>query len=260
MYVLTYNIRYDNPGDGINSWPNRRNHVAALIASRQPEVFGLQEALPGQVKDIAYRMKEYAWIGAGRDDGKTGGELTPVFYNINLIRLLNAGHFWLSESPEIPSRGWDAEFKRVCTWAKFWHNSESREFFLFNTHFDHSGTIAREESARLMIEKVASINYENLPLILTGDFNLTPDSHPIATIKTKLCDTADIQFPEYPDKAGTFNDFNTSLPAHKRIDYIFVNEKIIVQDYKILKDAPENRYPSDHFPVLVNLSFASSGQ
>jgi len=254
MNVLTYNIRYDNPGDGINAWPNRRNHVATLIDSRQPEVFALQEALHGQVKDIEKSMKGYAWIGAGRDDGRTGGELTPLFYNHRQIRLISFSHFWLSETPEVPSRGWDAEFNRVCTWAKFKLIAQNREFLVFNTHFDHAGTSAREESARLMIEKIASLNAENLPVILTGDFNLTPETHPIATIKTKLCDSAGIHPQNSLDGKGTFNDFNTSTPALKRIDYIFVNDKIKVHDYRILNDAPDNRYPSDHFPVLVTIS------
>lgn len=258
MRVLTYNIRYDNPDDGVNAWANRRDHLAALIAHRQPEMFGLQEALPGQVKDIEKRMEGYAWIGAGRDDGKTGGELTPVFYNINLIKLLRYGHFWLSETPDAPSRGWDAEFNRICTWARFRITSDNLEFLMFNTHFDHAGTRAREESARLMIEKITSMNGENLPVIFTGDLNLTPDAPPIAAIQTELFDSAGLQQPEASDNTGTFNDFNTSIPARRRIDYIFVNDKIKLLDYQVLRDAPDNRYPSDHFPVLVNLSFSQS--
>lgn len=256
MYVLTYNIRYDNPGDGLNAWQYRRNLVARLIASRGPDVFGLQEALPAQVEDIANRMHGYTWIGAGRDDGKTGGESTPVFYDQNRIRLLSHGHFWLSETPERPSRGWDAEFNRVCTWANFRMISEDKEFLMFNTHFDHAGNQAREESARLLLKKIAEINPENLPFILTGDFNLTPDSLPIALLKSKLYDTAAISGNNTLTAGGTFNDFNTGLQAQRRIDYIFVNEKCRVQDYLILKDAPEDRYPSDHFPVLVKLCFS----
>lgn len=255
MNALTYNIRYDNPGDGINAWQNRRKNVADLIASRQPEVFGLQEALPAQVNDIANALKEYAWIGAGRDDGKTGGELTPVFYDRNQIILLGSGHFWLSATPEIPSRGWDAEFNRICTWAKFRLRKENRVFLMFNTHFDHAGSRSREESARLITEKIEAMNGENLPVILTGDFNLTPDTHPIATIKAKLTDTADIFRHNIPEGNGTFNDFDTSHKPTRRIDYIFVNQEFKVHNYQILKDAPENRYPSDHFPVMATISF-----
>ena len=256
MNIVSYNIRFNNPGDGVNAWPNRIDMVTGLLKYHEADIFGLQEALAGQIRDIADRMPEYKWFGTGRDDGKEGGEFSPVFYNTQKFALISNGQFWLSPTPEKPSKGWDAALNRICTWGKFRSRETGREFFVFNTHFDHIGDTARAKSAILIHEKIDELTKgTSLPVILTGDFNLTPETLPVVLMKRKMADSWDItQQPPY-GPVGTFNAFRRDHPLDKRIDYIFVNDRVTVHKYAALTDGWDNRYPSDHLPVIVRLSF-----
>jgi endonuclease/exonuclease/phosphatase family metal-dependent hydrolase len=248
--VVTYNIRYNTPNDGINAWPNRSEMVAGLLRFHEAEIVGMQEALIGQINDIEIQLPQMKHIGVGRDDGKEAGEFSPIFYDTNKFKLVDCGWFWLSETPEKPGYGWDAHYNRICTWAKF-KPKKGKQFFVLNTHFDHQGDVARAESAKLILKKIGELNTNNLPVILMGDFNLTPETAPIEYIKQHLTDSKSIsqEKPYGPD--GTFNgfDFNSKLPD--RIDFIFVNEKVTVLKYSVLSDSKDNRYPSDHLPVFV---------
>lgn len=255
MNVVSYNIRYNNPGDGVNAWPNRIEMVTGLLKFHEADIFGLQEALHGQIVDIADRMPGFKWFGTGRDDGKQGGEYSPVFYDSRKYELLENGQFWLSETPGVPSKAWDAALPRICTWGKFKANENGRQFFVFNTHFDHIGDTARARSAILIQDKIAELTAgKQLPVILTGDFNLTPETLPVVLMKKKMRDSFDItELPPY-GPVGTFNSFRRDHPLDKRIDYIFVNEMVTVHKYGALTDQWDNRYPSDHLPILVKLS------
>ncbi|HKI87617.1 MAG TPA: endonuclease/exonuclease/phosphatase family protein [Draconibacterium sp.] len=164
------------------------------------------------------------------------------------------GTFWLSETPEKPSKGWDAALNRIVTWGKFQSKVTGKQFIVFNTHFDHLGVEARKESAALIRKKIEEMTYDNaLPAILTGDFNLTPDQEPILLIKKYLSDAREIsQEPPY-GPAGTFNGFKWDAPLKERIDYIFVNDKVKVLKYAILTDSKDQRYPSDHLPVFAKI-------
>jgi endonuclease/exonuclease/phosphatase family metal-dependent hydrolase len=248
--IATYNLRYANKGDGINAWSNRKDNVKGLIKFHDFEIFGVQEALVGQLRDVA-ELSEYAFIGKGRDDGLEGGEHSAIFYKKDRFKLLKSGDFWLSETPDKPGKGWDATCcNRICSWGKFQDLTTKKEFFFVNVHFDHQGVEARRQSGHLMVKKIKEIA-GNTTTILTGDFNSTPETEQIKTISTILNDSHEVtkQPPYGPE--GTFNSFKFDAPMDKRIDYIFVSKNIDVLKYGVLTDAKEQRYPSDHQPVVI---------
>jgi endonuclease/exonuclease/phosphatase family metal-dependent hydrolase len=253
IQIITYNIRFSNPADGINAWTNRSKEVIALLEFHQPDVFGLQEALIGQIEDIQAKLPKIKWVGVGRDDGKKSGEFSPLFYNAEKYNAVKQGWFWLSATPDKPGLGWDAACNRVCTWILLETNKSDRRFMVFNTHFDHLGTQARTESAILILRKIKELNKENLPVILTGDFNLTPEHAPIAILTKELKDSRSISKKAPYGPNGTFNNFEFNSPLKERIDYIFVNDQVEVKQYAVLSDSKDQRYPSDHLPVFVNL-------
>jgi len=248
--IASYNIRYNNKGDGINAWPNRKENAKALIIFHEFDIFGVQEALIDQLKDIA-ELPGYAYIGKGRDDGLQGGEHSAIFYKKDRFKLLKSGDFWLSETPDKPGKGWDATCcNRISSWGKFQDLITKKEFFFFNVHFDHEGVEARRQSGILMVKKIKEIA-GNATAILTGDFNSTPETEQIKTIQTLLSDAHEVtkQPPYGPE--GTFNAFKFDAPMKMRIDYIFVTKNVDVLKYGVLTDAKEQRYPSDHQPVLI---------
>ncbi len=252
LVVATYNLRYNNPGDGVNAWPNRKDKVKALIQFHEFDLFGTQEVLRDQLNDVA-ELREFAFLGAGRDDGKEAGEHSAIFYRKARLKVLDSGNFWLSETPEKPGKGWDATCcNRICSWAKFTDLTTKKTFFLFNVHFDHQGVEARRQSGKLMVAKIKEIA-KNAPVVLTGDFNSTPDTEQIQTIQTLLSDAhAVTKTPPYGPE-GTFNAFKFDAPMDKRIDYIFVSKQFDVLKYGVLTDAQNQRYPSDHQPVMTKL-------
>lgn len=252
IIVATYNLRYDNKGDGINAWPNRKQNVKALIRFHEFDLFGTQEALRGQLNDVA-ELNEFAFLGAGRDDGKEAGEHSAIFYKKDRFKALQSGNFWLSETPDKPGKGWDATCcNRICSWAKFNDLKTKKEFYLFSVHFDHQGVEARRQSGKLMVSKIKEIA-KNVPVILVGDFNSTPETEQIKTIQTLLADAHEVtKTPPYGPE-GTFNSFKFDAPMDNRIDYIFVSKQFNVLKYGVLTDAKEQRYPSDHQPVMVKV-------
>ena len=253
IQVITYNIRFNNPDDGINAWPNRSKEVAALLEFYQPDIFGLQEALIGQIEDIQAKLPKMKWTGVGRDDGKKAGEFSPIFYNAEKYEAIKQGSFWLSQTPDKPGLGWDAACNRVCTWVLLETEKKDKQFMVFNTHFDHKGNQARLESAKLILKKIKELNKDNLPEILTGDFNLTPEQAPIAIITKELKDSRSISKKAPYGPSGTFNNFEFNSLLKDRIDYVFVNDQVEVKQYAVLSDSKDQRYPSDHLPVFVNL-------
>lgn len=250
LNIASYNIRYNNAGDGVNAWPNRKENVKALIRYHEFDIFGIQEGLIGQVKDIA-ELTEFAYYGKGRDDGKEGGEHSVIFYKKERFQLLASGDFWLSETPEKPGKGWDATCcNRICSWVKLRDKVTRKEFFFFNVHFDHQGVQARQESGKLMAKKIKEIA-KNSPVICTGDFNSTPETEQIKAMQTVLKDSYEVtEQPPY-GPVGTFNAFKFDAPMKNRIDYIFVTPGIRVLKYGVLTDAKDQLYPSDHQPVVI---------
>jgi endonuclease/exonuclease/phosphatase family metal-dependent hydrolase len=254
MNIISFNIRYNTPNDGENAWPHRIEMVSGLLKFHDADIFGLQEALIGQIEDVKNQLPQYEWFGVGRDDGKEGGEFSPVFYNPAKFILLKHGTFWLSETPEKPSKGWDAALNRVVTWGRFQSKVTGKQFMVFNTHFDHRGVEARKNSAELIYKKIREmVQDKNLPVILTGDFNLTPDTEPIQLLKKYMADSREVSEEPPYGPVGTFQSFNIDAPMENRIDYVFVYGGVKVLKYAILTDFKEHRFPSDHLPVFVKV-------
>jgi len=249
LNVATYNLRYDNPGDGPNAWPARKEMVKALIRYHEFDILGTQEGLSGQIADLA-QMEEFEHVGVGRDDGKDAGEHSAIFFRKSRFALLDKGDFWLSETPDRPSFGWDARCcHRLASWARLRDRASSRVLYVFSVHFDHEGEQARRASADLMLKKIAAIA-RGEPAICVGDFNSTPDTVQIRTMSTALRDAYQASRTPPYGPAGTFNDFHIDRTATDRIDYIFVDRHFEVLNYAVLSDSLDRRYPSDHFPVV----------
>lgn len=248
--VMTWNLRLDTPEDKENAWGKREQDVVGLIKFYQADFVCTQEGLSHQVKYLNDSLQLHSYIGVGRDDGKEQGEYCAIFYRKSRFQVLEKQTFWLSETPEKPSVGWDAAIIRICTWLKVKDLQSNSLFFIFNTHFDHMGQLAREKSAELILKKMNDINKEHLPVILCGDFNATDAEKPYEVITRQLTDTRKIsQLPPFGPVA-TFNDFHFDEIPSQRIDYIFVNEKSQVLRHGVLTNSKNNRYPSDHFPVF----------
>ena len=255
LKVMTYNIRLSVDSDKENSWNNRKQETMALMSYYHPDYFGVQEAIPQQMIDIKTNLKDYDFVGVGRDDGKNQGEYSAIFYDKSKLDVLKSGTFWLSETPEKPSKGWDAAYNRVCTYAFFKIKKTGKQFLAMNLHFDHVGDVARVNSAKLILEKIKELNPKNLPLTLTGDFNLTDDSEPINIISKSLTDSYyHSKKPHYGPK-GTWQNFDINTPSTERLDYVFVKGFDVLSN-RTINDRRENLlYPSDHFPILAEINF-----
>lgn len=252
--VMTYNIRLNTPNDGENAWPNRKSFLTSQIQFLSPDVLGVQEALPGQVKDLDEALVEYKSFGEGRD-GNGQGEHSSIYYNINRVKVDEYDTFWLSEKPEEVSKGWDAALPRVCTYGLFSTLDNTSKFWVFNTHFDHVGVEARKQSVKLILKQIALKNKENYPVVLIGDLNVTPDSDVIAETKSAMVDAKNVSKVTFGNN-GTFNGFKYDKPANRRIDYILMSKTAlpIVEKYAVLTSAVDFKFPSDHFPVFVEFT------
>lgn len=252
--LLTYNLRYDTEADGPNRWDNRKAFLISQLGFYRPDVFGTQEGLLHQLQDIKNGLTGYDFFGRGREDGDQEGEFSAIFYNKEALTLLAEKTFWLSETPETPSKGWDAAIKRVCTYGLFETTRDKQRFFVFNTHLDHMGETARKESVRLLLDRIPAINRSGLPVVLMGDFNLEPGHAAIANLKDVLDDAHELAGDRPFGPAGTFNGFDVTQPATRRIDYLFVSPSDFrLKRYAILTATIDGRFPSDHFPVYAQL-------
>lgn len=250
LNIATYNLRMNTERDGLNAWPHRRELVKSLVRYHDFDVFATQEALPEQVADMA-GMVEYAHVGRGRDDGKSAGEHSAIFYKRQRFELLRAGDFWLSQTPERPSLGWDATCcHRIVSWAQLLDRRTGRKFFFFSVHFDHEGRVAQRESAKLVLRKVREIAGAET-VIVAGDFNSGPETEQIGTMKSQLADAFEVSAKPRYGPAGTFNGFKIDSPLDERIDYIFVSPKVKVLSYAALTDSRHGSFPSDHLPVVI---------
>ncbi|MDR2765090.1 MAG: endonuclease/exonuclease/phosphatase family protein [Tannerella sp.] len=252
MRVGSYNLRCGSADDGINSWPNRKENLKALILYHDIDIFGTQEGLLDQLTYLC-EMPGYAYTGHGRDAGTDTGEHSAIVYKTGRFEVLESGDFWLRETPDTPGLGWDATCcNRICSWAKFRDRQSGKTFYFFNVHFDHQGVIARRESGKLMVKKIAEIT-GGQPVICTGDFNSTPETEQIQNMRSLLNDSYEVtRMPPY-GPTGTFNGFKLNASLTHRIDYVFVSRDFTVLKYAVLTDSKEQRYPSDHLPAVVDL-------
>jgi endonuclease/exonuclease/phosphatase family metal-dependent hydrolase len=254
--VATYNLRLNTPADGPDAWPRRREAVLALIRRHGFDVLGTQEGLADQIDDLA-ALPEYDHVGVGRDDGRRAGEHAAIFFRRDRFDLLAHGDFWLSETPERPSKGWDARCcHRLASWAHLRERASGRSFHVFSAHFDHEGVVARRESARLLLERAHTLAAGG-PLVVVGDFNAVPGSEPIERLAARLRDARRVSTTPPSGPAGTFNGFRFDVPPEARIDHIFVGPGWRVLRHATLADTYHDgdrvRWPSDHLPVVARL-------
>lgn len=279
--VASYNLRNANGSDSIegNGWGQRYPVIAQMVQFHDFDIFGTQECFIHQLKDMKKALPGYEFIGVGRDDGKDKGEHAAIFYRTDKFDVIEKGDFWLSETPDVPSKGWDAVLPRICSWGHFKCKDTGFEFLFFSLHMDHIGKKARVESAFLVQKKMEELG-ANLPAILTGDFNVdqTHQSYDAFVSKGVLNDSYEKSDFRYATN-GTFNSFDPNNFTESRIDHIFVSPAFHVKKYGVLtdtywsikgagdkakvKDCPEEidikayqvRTPSDHYPVKVELEF-----
>lgn len=248
--LMSYNIRYDNTWDTENNWQDRKAGVLKLINAYKPAILGIQEGLHNQVQYIDSCLLSYSYIGVGREDGKTKGEYSVIYYDTSKFKVLDNSTFWLSETPDSISIGWDAALERICTYGLFENRISKERMWVFNTHFDHQGESARENSALLILDKIHQLNTQDYPVVLMGDLNLSPEEKPIQLIKKQMDDALDVSQKPFSGPKGTFNGFNNE-PLKKRIDYCFAR-KLNILSYSHIDDRLANgKHISDHLAVLI---------
>ena len=253
LTVISYNIRYNSQSDGEDIWDLRKGELVGQINQHSPDSFGVQEATQIQIQYILEALPEYGYVGVGRDDGASKGEYSAVFYLKEKFKLLESKTFWLSETPEEVSVGWDAALPRICTYAQFKEHTTGRVFWHFNTHFDHVGKAARANSALLIIEKIKSLVSPESVFVLTGDFNASPNELPMTHLKNAFRDP--LEYIELSGPEGTFNAFNLQAPLDRRIDYIFFQGLTPLSYAHLSEKRANGRWISDHLPVKFDLAY-----
>ena len=251
--VITYNIKYDDNSNGKNSWKVRKDAMIELIHKLSPDILGIQEGLIHQVEFLDSKMSDHKYVGVGRDDANRKGEYCAIFFNEKKYKLLKDSTFWLSENPDKVSVGWDAALERICTYALLENIKNANKIWVFNTHFDHIGNIAREKSARLLLEKIQMLNINKEPVLVMGDFNVEDNSKVIDILKQKLIDTMTDYEIEHKGPVGTFNNFLNNQEIIKRIDYVFSNGFQTISHQHIDKKLESGDHISDHLPVFVEV-------
>jgi len=250
--VLSYNIRYDNPGDSLDAWPNRSQWVASILKESDASIFGLQEALKHQIDDIQSEMNRFFWVGVGRDDGVAAGEYSPVFYDPTIWTVIQWETRWLSpDSSAVGQAGWDAALPRIATVVDFARNLDDGRLRVINTHFDHRGVEARRESAKL-IRRWAQETGGNV--VVMGDFNVEPTDSAYTSI-VESGDLIDVAASMEAGAQPTFLGFDASNTSGPRIDYLFVSNGILVRTFDVISEVRNGRYPSDHAPIVSRITF-----
>ncbi|MGE8343020.1 MAG: endonuclease/exonuclease/phosphatase family protein [Flavobacterium sp.] len=254
LKIMTYNIRLDVASDGENAWPNRKDYFTSQIGFYSPDVFGVQEAMPNQVLDIASALPNYNKFGVGREEGGLG-EACTIYYKKDRFKVEQSNTFWLSETPNVVSRGWDAACNRVCTYGLFKDLKTKKIFWIFNLHLDHMGEEARVKGVQLALSKIKELNTKNYPAFLMGDFNSEPNTTQIGEIRKVMDDTKDVSIEKPFGPSGTFNDFKHNESVTLLLDYIFIskNSGLKVKKHAVLSDSKDLKYPSDHLPVLIEI-------
>ena len=253
LKVISYNIRMGAAKDGTNSWEFRYPATALMIEDQKPDVFGLQEAFSYQVRFIAENFKDYDNVGVGRDNGKDKGEFMSIFWNKKTIKMVKWGTFWLSETPEKPSMGWDAACKRTATWALMKDKRTGKMFYFVNTHLDHKGKEAQRKGLELIVSRIDEINPKSYPMILTGDFNIKPDNVALKGLEEKMQSARKIA--PKTDNAATFNNWGKAK-SDMVIDYIYVSGFSACPEYHTINEKYGDwKYISDHYPIYAKLIF-----
>jgi endonuclease/exonuclease/phosphatase family metal-dependent hydrolase len=250
LRIMSYNIRLDVESDGVNQWSHRRDGVVALLEEENPDIFGIQEGLPHQVSFLSQQLVGYSMIGKGRDGGDNG-EYSAIYYKKNKLKLLKSETLWLSETQKKPTVGWDAALNRIVTYGVFSTVNSNKKIVVYNTHFDHIGKQARENSAKLILHHINANNFSKEQLVVLGDLNAAPEEAPIKLLSNHLEDA----FTSTPVKKpiGTFNAFNIHSKLVRRIDYVFTKNLDVIEYRHIQKKLPNGLWPSDHLPVIISI-------
>jgi len=254
--IVTYNIKYDDRSGDQNSWIMRKEGMIKLINSISPDILGIQEGLLHQVDYLDTNLDNFRYVGVGRDDGNKKGEFCAIYYNKNKYRLIKNSTFWLSNSPSDVSIGWDAALERICTYAQLETLNGKNKIWIFNTHFDHFGKMAREQSAKLLIKKIRNINTDGEPTVLMGDFNALGNSKVIEILKREFKDSMEISEKMHNGPVGTFNNFLPNQEITKRIDYIFTYGMGILLHEHVNKKLDNGNHISDHLPVVTKMKIS----
>lgn len=254
LKVISYNIRLGTANDGTNSWNLRYPASALMINDQKPDIFGLQEAFDFQKDYLDEACKGYSCVGVGRDDGKAKGEQMAIFYNTKRIKLRKWGTFWLSETPDTPSKGWDAACFRTATWALLKDKKSGKEFYYVNTHLDHIGKEARLKGLALIVDRIKDINPEGYPMVLTGDFNVRMDDPCLKALEGKMVSAREIAVKT--DHHITYNGWGSVKDPATIIDYIYYTGFSACTVYEtITKPYYDRTYISDHYPITATLVF-----
>lgn len=250
--VISYNIRVGTADDGTNSWQYRYPASAMMIDDQKPDIFGLQEALPEQKQYFEDVLPMYKGVGVPRDDGKKNGEIMAIFWNKKTIKMLKWGTYWLSETPEVPSKGWDAACLRTATWALMKDKKSGKKFYYVNTHLDHVGWEARKNGLALIVDRIGKMNKEGYPMVLTGDFNMQIERPEFDDLKKQMKNARDEAVKT--DHHNTFNNWGKNTTSI--IDYIWYSGWSSCPEYQTITKPYNNRtFISDHFPVTATLLF-----
>lgn len=251
LKVMSYNIRLGSANDGTNSWHMRYAATAEMIEDQKPDVFGVQEALDYQINFIQENFTDYKSVGVGRENGKKEGEHMSIFWNKKTVSMIKWGTFWLSETPEEPSMGWDAACKRTATWALMKCRKTGKKFYFVNTHLDHKGSEAQKNGLKLIVDRIDDINPEGYPMVLTGDFNITPDNPNLVELDSKMQSVRKVA--EKTDNHDTFNGWGRGKGV---IDYIYASGFSAYPEYQtVTKRYADRKFVSDHYPVCAVLVF-----
>ena len=253
LKVMSYNVRLGVGKDGTNSWQFRCPATIMMLEEYVPDVFGVQEAYDFQVKFITEYAPDYKCVGVGREDGKKEGEHMSIFWNKKTVKLLKWGTYWLSETPDTPSKGWDAACMRTATWALMKDKKTGKKFYFVNTHLDHKGRQAQKNGLKVIVERIAEMNKEGYPMVLTGDFNVRPDNICLIDLDRMMTSTRKIA--KKTDNHATYNGWGRS-DAGNIIDYIYVSGFSSVPEYQtVTKKFGKIAFISDHYPVMSVLEF-----
>ena len=257
LTICSFNVRYNSADDGINIWENRKDWLTHSIRFYQTDLIGTQEVTHTQLMDMQELLPNYVYVGIGRE-GDTQGEYSAIFYKKDRFEVIESNTFWLSETPDNVSVGWDAALERICTYGLFKDKVTKENFWVFNTHYDHIGVLAREKSSELILNKIDEVNSALLPVILMGDLNSEPNSRPIKILKTKLNDALEISSTILYGPTGTFNGFNKNLNIDKRIDYFFTSELETLSYAHIDDRLDDNKHISDHLPIFITIKIITA--
>lgn len=256
--AMSFNIRLNVESDGVNRWDNRKAEVVRLLTYYHPALIGMQEVLEQQRLDLLAGLPAYQSVGVARTDGKRAGEYSCILVDTTRFAIREQNTFWLSTQPQVPSKGWDAALERICTYVRVRDKQTKRELWVLNTHFDHVGLEARLRSAQLILDTMRALQKRQaIPAVLMGDFNAYPTADPIQLLSGQLRNTREISRVPAFGPADTWNGFDFTKTPQGSIDFIWLSKQslLVVDRFITITHSWEQRYPSDHFPIMAHFQW-----